>query len=208
MDPTLALERLYQLQIYSMPRFVLGASPYVDPGDEPLLDVLRHVTVQQEHMASQLAEAILHRGGSLPKETYPMQYTSLHDLELRFLLAQLLDEQRGVVAAVDELAYSLRRDKSARRLAEETRRRETAHLRLFEELCLGYPTTGGRRRDQAHAARELVSAGPKPSAVHAASLKADRDADAATWGLAGRRPYGKTLSALTINRGVLLLRTR
>jgi hypothetical protein len=150
-----------------MPRFVLGASPFVAPGDEQVLDVLRQVTVQQEHMASQVAEAILHRGGSLPKETYPMQYTSLHDLELRYLLAQILEEQRGIVSVVDELAYALREDKLAKRLAYEVRRNETAHLRLFEELCLRYPTTDGRR-DAARAPRDLVGGGSKKSPARAA----------------------------------------
>jgi hypothetical protein len=62
-----ALRRLYELQSFALPRFVLGASPFVAPGDEPLLNALRHVTIQQEQMASQLYHAILLRGGLLPK---------------------------------------------------------------------------------------------------------------------------------------------
>jgi hypothetical protein len=154
-----------------MPRFVLGASPYVAPGDEPILDVLRQLTVQHEHMASKLAEAILLRGGRLPRGTYPMHYTSLHDLELRHLLTQIVEEQRDVVRFVDELTYALREDKLARRLAQEARQNETAHLRLFEELCLRYPAARRVRpaeRKAAAADRELVEEAAKALRARAA----------------------------------------
>jgi hypothetical protein len=182
----LALGRLYQLQTYSMPRFVLGACPFVGPGDKPLLDVLRQVMVQQEHMASQLAEAILLRGGSLPKETYPTRYASLHDLELRYLLIRILEEQRVVVSFIDELAHSVREDKPAQRLAQQVRRNETAHLRLFEELCLRYPTTGHRQRGDhtPDAVRQLDSRRSKTLPVSTASANEGRDAQAEPWGLA------------------------
>jgi hypothetical protein len=183
-NPKLALGRLYQLQTYSMPRFVLGASPFVTPGDGQLLDVLRQVTVQQEHMASQLAEVILLRGGSLPKGTYPMRYASLHDLELRYLLARIFEEQRVVVRVVEELARALREDKSAQRLAQEVRRNETAHLRLLGELSLRFPTADGHRRDKAHAADELVGRGSQPSRSGAMIVNADSGAQTAPWSLA------------------------
>jgi hypothetical protein len=182
----LALGRLYQLQTYSMPRFVLGASPFVAPGDEPLLDVLRQVIVQQEHMAEQLAEATLLCGGMVPEGTYPMRYASLHDVELRYLLTQLVEEQRAVVSFIDELAHSVREDKPAQRLAQKVRRSETAHLRLFEELCLRYPTTGHRQRGDhtPDAVRQLDSRCLKTLPVATASANAGRDAQAEPWGLA------------------------
>jgi hypothetical protein len=164
-----ALQRLYELQIHAMPRFVLGASPYVAPGDEPITDVLRQVTVQHEHMASKLAEAILLRGGRLPRGTYPMHYTSLHELELRHLLTQILEEQRSVLGFVDELTYALREDKLSQRLAQEVRRNETAHLRLFEELCLRYPNrVQPAEYKAANASREVVEEGAKSLPARAA----------------------------------------
>ncbi len=183
----LALGRLYELQTFAMPRFVLGASPFVAPGDEPLLDVLRQVIVQQEHMAEQLAEAILLRGGTVPKGTYPMRYTSLHDMELRYLLPRLVEEQRAVVSFIDELAHSLREDKPAQRLAQKVRRNETAHLRLFEELCLRFPTADRHRRGdyQTDANHQLVSRRSTTLRARAASANAVRNAQVVPWGLAG-----------------------
>jgi hypothetical protein len=137
-----ALRRLYELQTFALPRFVLGASPFVAPGDEPLLNALRHVTIQQEHMASQLYHAILLLGGLLPKGNFPASYSSLHDLELRYLLTAVCGVQGEVVRWVDEQVHALRDDAPALRLALEFRRNETAHLHLFEELCLRYAIDG------------------------------------------------------------------
>jgi rubrerythrin len=50
------------------------------------------------------------------------------------------------VAKIDEAAYAIRDDAAAKQLAAEVRRKETAHLRLFEELCQSYPPAGARRR--------------------------------------------------------------
>jgi hypothetical protein len=152
----LALSRLFKLQAFSLPRFILRASPYVAAGDERLLNVLEHVRLQQEQTASELAEAIHVRGGRLPKGTYPMQFAALHDVELRYMLTRLLEEQRRVVAEIDEAAYALRDDDAARELARDVRRKETAHLRLFEELCQSYPVAGARRRG---GARQTGSSG-------------------------------------------------
>jgi len=176
-----ALGRLYQLQTFALPRFVLGASPFVAPGDAPLLDVLRQVTVQHEHKASQLADAILLRGGALPKSTYPSRYTSLHDVALRYLLTAILEEQRAVVRRVEELAHYCRDDKLAQRLAQQVRRNETAHLRLFEELCMRYPIDGRLRHGewQTDAELQLDSRRSKGTSASVASRHADRAAQVA-----------------------------
>jgi hypothetical protein len=182
-----ALGRLYELQALAMPRFVLGASPYVARGDEPLLEALRHVTVQHEHMALQLAEAILRRGRPLPKATYPSRYTSLHCVELRHLLTAIREEQRVVVRIVEELARNLRDDEPALRLAMEVRRNETAHLCLFEELCLRYPVNGRLRRGdrRSGAERHLDSRVANSTRTPIASVHADWEAQVAAWALAG-----------------------
>lgn len=144
MKTAITLERLYNLQCYSLPRFVLSARPYVTPNDEHLVTVLQQVTIQQEHMASKIADAVLLRGGRAPKGTFPMEYASLHDLELRYLLTCILREQHSTIATLDELTYALRKDGAAQQLAREVRRKETTHLRLFQELCQSCPPAGSR----------------------------------------------------------------
>jgi hypothetical protein len=174
-----ALGRLYEQQSFAMPRFVLGASPFVGPGDQPLLDVIRQVTVQHDHMASELADAILLRGGPLPKATYPTRYTSLHDLELRYLLNVILEEQRRIVRFVDELVHYLRDDEQAQRLARQVRRNETAHMRLFGELCLRYPIDDRHRRDhRSDSERQLETRIRGSNAARAAAASRHTDYDA------------------------------
>ena len=130
-----ALSRLFYLQCFSLPRFVASASPQIVAGDEHLLEVLERVVTGQEHMASLVADAILTRQGRLPRATFPMRYTGLHDLEIRYLFACILEEQRAVVRELHAAVAILAGDEEAQQLASELRRMETAHLALFEELC-------------------------------------------------------------------------
>jgi len=141
-----ALGRLYSLETFSMPRYVAGAGAHDSPGDAHLLDVLQDVITHQQHLASKIAGAILLRRGRVPRATYPMEYTGLNNLELRYLFTCMLGEQRSLMDVIDELVNALRQDESAQQVAREVRRQETAHLRVFEEICLRYPPAASRKQ--------------------------------------------------------------
>lgn len=129
------LSRLFYLQSSSLTRYVVQASPYVAPGDHPLFERLQAVAAEQQRMAGRLAETVLARGGRLPRVVFPMRYTSVHDLELRHLIAQILQEQRAVVDEVEAAATAFTEDAELQRLASEIRSVETAHLTLLEDLA-------------------------------------------------------------------------
>jgi hypothetical protein len=148
------LRRLFYLQCFSLPRFVASASPHIVAGDEHLLRVLEKIVRRQEHMASLVANAILMRQGHLPRATFPMHYTGLHDLGIRYLLTCILEEQRTVVSELHVAVSILAGDAEAQDLARELRRSETAYLALFEELCSshrrGDPTAVDSRNSTAN----------------------------------------------------------
>jgi hypothetical protein len=135
------LRRLFYLQCFSLPRFVANASPHVVAGDEHLLTVIERIVSRQEHMTSLVADAILAREGRLPRATFPLHFTGLHNLEMRYLLTRLLEEQRAVVSELNAAATILAGDAEAQELARELRRNETSYLLLFEELCSSHRST-------------------------------------------------------------------
>ena len=114
------LGRLFYLQSCSLPRYVVHASPYVAPGDEHLFERLQAVAAAQERMAGRLAETILSRHGRLPRASFPMRFTSLHDLELRHLIALVVQEQDAVVNEIEAAATALNDDAELQRVAQET----------------------------------------------------------------------------------------
>lgn len=136
-----ALRRLFYLQCFSLPRFAASASPHVAAGDKHLLTVIEKIKCRQEQMASRIADAILAREGRLPRATFPPHYTGLHNLEMRYLLARILEEQRAVVGELITAASTLAGDEEAQQLARELLRLETSHLLLFEELCSSHRPT-------------------------------------------------------------------
>ena len=133
-----ALRRLFYLQCFSLPRFVASASPHVTAGDKHLLTVIEKIKSRQEQ---RIADAILAREGRLPRATFPLHYTGLHKLEMRYLLARILEEQRAVVGELITAASTLAGDEDAQQLARELLRLETSHLLLFEELCSSHRPT-------------------------------------------------------------------
>ena len=145
------LGRLFYLQSCSLTRYVVNASPYVAPGDAHLFERLQAIAAEQERMAGRLAETVLARRGRLPRVVFPMRYTSVHDLELRHLIGQIVQEQRAVVKEIEAAVTAFADDAELQRLASEMRSVETAHLALLEELASDWPLELASRFERDHA---------------------------------------------------------
>jgi hypothetical protein len=63
-----------------------------------------------------------------------MRFASLHDLELRHLMALVMQEHQTVVKEIEAAGAELTDDAELQRLAHEMYRRETAHLALLTSL--------------------------------------------------------------------------
>ena len=128
------LGRLFYLQSCSLPRYVVHASPYTAPGDEPLFECVQAVAAGHERMAWRLADAILSRHGRIPRASFPARFTSLHDLELRHLIGLVVQEQHAVLKEIEAAGAAFTHDAELQRLAHEMYGRETAHLTLLKNL--------------------------------------------------------------------------
>jgi hypothetical protein len=133
------LNRLFSLHASALPGYVVQANPYVASGDEHLLALVRSLAAQKEEVALRIADAIFALNGRLPRTTYPLHYTGLNNLELRFLLARIRDEQRSNVRQVEAAARSLTGGPDLQQLACKIRRDEVALLNLLEDIVARYP---------------------------------------------------------------------
>jgi hypothetical protein len=145
------LGRLFYLQSSSLTRYVVHASPYVAPGDDHLFERLQAVAAEQERMAGRLAETVWARRGRLPRVSFPMRFTSVHDLELRHLITQIVQEQRAVVKEIEAAVTAFADDAESQRLASEMRGVETAHLTVLEELASDRPLELASKLERADA---------------------------------------------------------
>lgn len=131
---TNVLRRLHDLQVYSLPQYLAHSRPYMAPGDEWLLEEVQAIAAAQEQIACKLADVILSRHERLPRTTFPMRFTSLHDLELRHLIKLALEEQRTRVAEIEVAVNELSHDAELKSLVPEILSRETEFLAMLEEL--------------------------------------------------------------------------
>jgi hypothetical protein len=141
------LNRLFSLHASALPGYVVQASPYVASGDEHLLALVHSIAAQKEKVALRIADAILALNGRLLRTTYPKHYTGLNNLELRFLLARIRDEQRSDLRKVEAAARLLTGDPDVQHLACKVRRDEVALLNLLEDLVARYPAAQPAEQD-------------------------------------------------------------
>jgi hypothetical protein len=100
------------------------------------------IAQQQEQMAHILAKAIHARGLPIPSTTFPMSYTSLHDLDLRYVISRIHDAQRQLVEELQTLACALADDRPAHEIAVEALSQANEHLTLIEAAFV----PGSKRR--------------------------------------------------------------
>ncbi len=73
------------------------------------------------------------REGVWPAPGFPARYTAYNDLDLRYLLGRLIEDQERIVREVWDSLADLRGDVEAESLATEVLRREQGHLKLLRQ---------------------------------------------------------------------------
>lgn len=64
------------------------------------------LVAEQEHHVAQLAELLLERHWTIDFGGFPATYTDLHFLSLKFLLKQIVVNQKAIVAELDEAVHT------------------------------------------------------------------------------------------------------
>lgn len=86
-----ALNAAFEQKYHSMAQYVVGAEPFVAPGREKLLAVIRDIARMDQGAAAQLGQAIEDLGGIAQAGTLDPQLSAYNYLDLDFLANALLD---------------------------------------------------------------------------------------------------------------------
>jgi hypothetical protein len=125
------LNRLFAIQRFSLVNYLREARAWTHPGNESLLDAIRASVNEHDHFASRLAEEIAERDGCVESGSYPIEFTSLNDLALDYLLKGLVEHQQRDIHAMEQCAAELVDDTRACSLAGKALESERARLDIF-----------------------------------------------------------------------------
>lgn len=129
-----ALNRLVAIHNRSLAMYLASARPFTREGDEEAMAVLRHMATDQRKTVERLGALILELGGRVAKGEFPMEFTSLHDLDLDYLLRRVVASHKVDIEAIKECVDELRLAPLARALAEESLGAAKGQLDSLEEL--------------------------------------------------------------------------
>jgi hypothetical protein len=126
----------------SLPLYLGYADPWVAYGSEEPRRVLNRIVAEKEEYVARLTRFLDSRRYTIDFGEFPMEFTSLHDVSLGFLLNQLIEYQRGEVQLIETALGRLAGDAGGRALVEETLAGSRRHLQSLEGLNR-QPATAG-----------------------------------------------------------------
>jgi hypothetical protein len=139
-NPTDALNRLLQLVYRSLPVYLEGVRPWVAPGEQGALELLRRMAADHRRYAERLVAAIRQCGARPEFGSFPAFFTSVHDLSLDYLLRRVRESQRQAVEEIDRCAVALAGQSRWHWLAEEILGNTQGYLEMLEESGIRDPS--------------------------------------------------------------------
>jgi hypothetical protein len=142
----LALNEILVILHRSLPVYLSHAAPWVAYGNEEAHRVLARIVAEKEDHVHRLTELLDARRYTIDRGEFPMDYTSLHDVSLDYLLNELIGGQRQEVQRIDDCERRLAGDREGRVLAAEVLDTAQRHLRWLETLESPEQVTGNSAR--------------------------------------------------------------
>jgi hypothetical protein len=130
----LALNEILVILHRSLPVYLSHAVPWVAHGNEEAHRVLARLIAEKEDHVHRLTELLDERRHTIDRGEFPMDFTSLHDVSLDFLIKQLIHEQLQEVQRIEACERRLTGDREGRALAAEVLDAAQRHLRWLETL--------------------------------------------------------------------------
>ncbi len=139
---TTALHRVFITIYRSLPMYLTYASPWTHRGDEPIVDVLRHIVADHKAICERIAQYLQEHQVPVDTGDYSMGFTDLHDLSLDYLVSRLIRCQQQDIAVIAAGVSELASVPAAKTLAEEALGAARAHLEALEGLAAPQASAG------------------------------------------------------------------
>ena len=131
------LNRILVLHSRSLPIY-LSYAPAWQISDAPeAMAVLEQIVADQKRIVDRLATFILENGGTVDSGEFPMSFTALHDLTVKYLVNLCIERQIKVISALEKLTEMLSLAPFAQSLAREVIGEAKGHLQNLQELAVG-----------------------------------------------------------------------
>ncbi len=122
------LNRLLNLERFSLANYLQYARPVIRSGDEALYDVVKQIASGQLNSGRRIARLIeRHKGSIEPAQGFPAAYTACNDLAIHHVLDRLIKDQERIVREVETCLADLHGDQEAEHLAAEVLSSEQVH---------------------------------------------------------------------------------
>ena len=135
--PTNNVEVLNDLLVIhsrSLIAYLSDAVPWVGRGEEDAAEQLRSMAEDHSAVVDRLGRKILEMRGVIGHGVFPIQFTDLHDLSLRYLLGELVCRQLTAVQQIENCVERVQGDPELEGIAEEILGEAKGHLDRLQEL--------------------------------------------------------------------------
>ena len=131
---TAGLNRLSVLHNRSLAVYLQYTTPWVASGREDISELLAQIVEDQQRVVDRVGSMILSSHELVDAGEFPIDYTSLHDLSIDYLLGLLIDSQRNMIVTSEQCVQELAANAMAQAVAQEAVGSAKAHLDSLLEL--------------------------------------------------------------------------
>ncbi len=129
------LNHVLNLQRFSLANYLRFARPWTHEADHVLLAIVFGIADTQQKHASRVGELLIERHASTELGTFPVRFTGLNDLSIRYLAPFVVEDLKGIIHDLRWCDDAVRDDRPSWELVQAILADEQRHLRiLLEEL--------------------------------------------------------------------------
>lgn len=133
-DTVSLLNRLFRIVHRSLPVYLAQARPWPGRDGQKAQELLARMAADHQALATRLAAAIRREGGAVDFGRFPLEFTSMNDLTVDFILRKVHQRLEQKVRAMSRYVDDLADAPSLQPIAEDIQRLTLEHLAAMREM--------------------------------------------------------------------------
>jgi hypothetical protein len=136
-DSTTVLNGLIAMHNRTLPMYLANATrAWYSENDTHAREVLDAIAADQQATVERLGQLVMREGRPVEMGGFPIQFTSLHDLSLDYLIKKTIELQQRDISLIETAIQSLEDGSDEQALGEEALGAAKGHLESLNELSL------------------------------------------------------------------------
>jgi len=134
-DSTAVLNRLVAIHNRTLPMYLANSTrAWFSQDDTVARETLDAIAADQQATVARLSQMVMDQSQAVTMGSFPMEFTSLHDLSLDYLVGRAIEWQRRDQSLIEAAAAELDADTDEKALAEKAVGAAKGHLESLTEL--------------------------------------------------------------------------